>query len=112
LTLARKGDEGSRKSAIAVLEKALALNPNDTRARILLGQTYVAAGRTQDGVRELRRGVQSDPHNATALYQLSLACRKLGQAAEAEKYISEFRSLKSKGDSEPSELVTILKVLK
>ena len=112
LTLTRKGDEGSRTAAMTALARALALNPNDARARILLGQTYVTAGRTQDGVRELRRGLQSDPHNPTALYQLSLACRKLGQAAEADKYMSEFRSLKSKDDSQLSELVTILKVLK
>ncbi len=112
LTLTRKADEGSRTAALAALARALALNPNDARARILLGQTYVTAGRTQEGVRELRRGLQSDPRNATGLYQLSLACRKLGQAAEADKYMSEFRSLKSKDDSQHSELVTILKVLK
>jgi tetratricopeptide (TPR) repeat protein len=112
LALTRKGDERSRAAAMRVLERALVLKPNDTRARILLGQTYVAAGRVQDGVRELRRGVQADPQNATALYQLSLACRKLGQAAEAEKYLAAFRSIKSKSDSEASEFVTILKVLK
>jgi tetratricopeptide (TPR) repeat protein len=111
LALSRSGDAG-RRQAIPILRKALAMEPDDVKTRILLGQAYLASGRTQLGIAELERAVRTDPKNAAALYQLSLAYRKAGNTALADRHMNAFRALKASAAEEQTELVQFLKIVK
>lgn len=104
--------EPTRAEALRLLRKALAIDPNDARSRVLLGQLQIAAGRLQEGAAELERALRSDRKNKRALYQLALAYRKLGQTALSEKYTNEFAALKGKDEEDQTALVQIMKVIK
>lgn len=51
-------DLGRADAAAASLERAVAANPSDWAARLLLGKAYYRLGRTADGDRETRLGHQ------------------------------------------------------
>jgi predicted Zn-dependent protease len=72
----------------------------------------VSSGKLKQGVAELENGLKADPENTTALYQLSLAYRKQGRMAEADRAMAAFRDLKAKTNEEQTELVEILKLVK
>jgi len=111
LALNRTGDESTRPEQIALLERAIRVNPTDARAFALLGQSYVAAGRVTEGLTQLKRAVSADPRNATAHYQLSLALRRSGQIAEADRYLASFRELRAAASKQQeTELVQFLRV--
>ena len=95
-----------------MLRKALELDPNNSRSRVLLGQLEISAGRLQQGVAELERVVRSDSTNPRALYQLALAYRKLGRTALSEKYMAKFAALKQEAEDDQTALVQIMKTIK
>jgi tetratricopeptide (TPR) repeat protein len=95
LALTRAGDDSTRLEQITLLERAVRLNPSDARALTLLGQTYISAGRAAEGVSQLKRAVAADARNPTAHYQLSLALRRAGQVAEADRHLARFRELRA-----------------
>ena len=90
-----RGGEDRRPELIQVLRKALAIAPDDAKSRVLLGQTQVAEGRVKEGIAELERALASEPNNATALYQLGLAYRRLGNAKLSEQSMAAFRRVKA-----------------
>jgi tetratricopeptide (TPR) repeat protein len=109
LALSRTPKAGG-KEQIQLLQKAVELQPEDGRARTLLGQSYIGAGRLKEGITELERAVRTDPSNGTALYQLSLAHRKAGNPTLAQQKMAAFRALKSAEEQQQSELVQFLKI--
>ena len=50
---------GKRELAAARLEKAVALDPGSTAARLLLGRTYLELDRKEQGEQQLRLGQES-----------------------------------------------------
>jgi Flp pilus assembly protein TadD len=109
LAMSRTAGTGSAEQ-IQLLQKAVALQPGDGKARTLLGQSYIGAGQLTKGIAELERVIREDPKNAIALYQLSLAHRKAGNTALAQQKMAAFRALKAA--EERTELVQFLKILK
>jgi tetratricopeptide (TPR) repeat protein len=104
-----QGDQGE---AIRMLRKAIAIDPADTRSRVLLGQLEISGGRVKEGAAELERALRADKKNKRALYQLALAYRKLGQVELSKKYMAEFSMLKQKDDEDQTALVQIMKTVK
>jgi tetratricopeptide (TPR) repeat protein len=64
----------------------VAANPNNARARFLLGQVLAAAGSTQEAVEQFKALLALDPMYGKGHYALALAYRRLGdtEAARAE----------------------------
>lgn len=111
LALSRVGDESTRPEQIVLLERAIRVNPSDARAFTLLGQSYASAGRVREGLTQLKRAVSADALNPTAHYQLSLALRRSGQIAEADRYLARYRALRAAASrQQETELVQFLKV--
>jgi protein O-GlcNAc transferase len=74
-------DAGDDRDAVAVLERALALEPASTAARYQLALVYQRVNRLQDAIRLLKSVVEREPKNADALINLGMA---LSQAHEAK----------------------------
>jgi tetratricopeptide (TPR) repeat protein len=63
-------EQGQTKEAMAPLEKAVALAPNNAFCHLTLGIYYHKIGRMEDAQRELEKATVLDPENAVAHYQL------------------------------------------
>ena len=68
---------------IEVLERMLRSRPDDPRFRFGLALEYLNAGRTEDGVRELRAYLERADDEGNAWGRLGAALRRLGHEEEA-----------------------------
>jgi TolB-like protein/Tfp pilus assembly protein PilF len=69
--------------ALAELEIARRALPNDPRLFELTGYILRLRGQQEEGLRNLERAVELDPHNFNTLQQISLSYQYLGRYAEA-----------------------------
>src|SRR5437868_708398 len=78
-------DHGRRDSAgaLAELEIARRALPNDPRLFELTGYILRRRGQQEEGLQNLQRAVELDPHNFNILQQISLSYQALGRYAEA-----------------------------
>ena len=109
--LKRTGDAARRDETISALRKAVSLKPGDARPRALLGQSYLEAGRLSDAAAELEQSIRIDPENTTALYQLGLLHRDLGNRDESRSYFKRFEEVKAKQKANEGDLIQILRVV-
>ncbi len=77
-------------SAIEVLERALAIAPDDPIALLALGATYERSGRYQEAIEPLRTLVEARPDNAEGELRLAI---NLARDDETEEARSRFRHL-------------------
>jgi len=84
---------GRLPEAIAELEAATALDPDNARIKSDLGFLYLYAGRTEDAVRQQRAALALDPRLAQAHYGLGLALEKSGDGAGAHRELAEYARL-------------------
>jgi E3 SUMO-protein ligase RanBP2 len=70
---------------LAALERMLGNRPDDVRLRFGLALEYLKAGRTEDGVRELRRYLDEADDEGNGWGRLGAALRELGQDEEARQ---------------------------
>ena len=84
---------GRLPEAIAELEAATALDPDNARIKSDLGFLYLYAGRTDDAVRHQRAALALDPRLAQAHYGLGLALEKSGDGAGARRELAEYARL-------------------
>jgi eukaryotic-like serine/threonine-protein kinase len=87
-------------NAIEMFEKAVALNPNDTMMVLNLADAYRGAGRQdkarttyQQAVTAGFRELQTNPQDADVKAEVALSYAKVGNAAEAQKFIREARGI-------------------
>jgi len=109
--LRRTGDPARRDEVISSLRKAVSLKPSDARPRALLGQSYLEAGRLTEAAAELEQSIRIDPENTTALYQLGLLHRDLGNRDESRRYFKRFEEVKAKQKASEGDLIQILRVV-
>jgi Tfp pilus assembly protein PilF len=83
--------------AIAAFQQVLALDPADVGASVNLGQAYLQQRRYPEAVAALRVAVASDSFNSSALYNLGIALTRSGQAAEGQKMLERFETLRKSG---------------
>jgi tetratricopeptide (TPR) repeat protein len=113
LARAGTGDDAQRsREIIAALRRAIALNSQDARPHVSLGQAYAAAGQPDAAIGEFQKALKLERENQTALYQLSLLYRKQGNSQAAERFSRAFRASKAKAGEQESAAVQILKILK
>lgn len=63
-------EQGQTKEAIALLETAASLAPNNAYCHLSLGMAYRRLGKQEPALHELERATQIEPGNAQAHYQL------------------------------------------
>lgn len=85
---------GELDPARHLFEQAVARDPTFEDALIGLGRTLIALGRAEDALPHLKAAVTAVPDSDVAYYQLALAYRTLGNAAEQEKALAEFDRLR------------------
>jgi tetratricopeptide (TPR) repeat protein len=81
------------QEAIAPLQRAIRLNPDDAETSYLLGKAEIALNRTEAARADFERAIQLDPQNASAYYQLSRIYAGLGEAAKAREMAQRTRQL-------------------
>ena len=68
---------------LAIVEKQLALNPDDVRARVLGANALLSLGERDRGLDWTARAVVSDPEGLDTLYNAACAYARAGEADKA-----------------------------
>ena len=77
-------EQGQTKEALALLETAAALAPNNAYCRLTLGMAYRQLGQHQRAQDELEKATQLEPGNARAHYQLGRLYKELHDLDRAQ----------------------------
>jgi serine/threonine-protein kinase len=101
--------EGKAGDAMAALEKAIDLAPEDWRWPVRLGIDQYSGGNLKEAIAQLQRGVDLAPDNAVAYYDLGVANMQSGRRDVAREDLE--RSLKIEPDADTySALGTVLQL--
>jgi predicted Zn-dependent protease len=85
---------GEHDEAVTILDELLRENPRSAAVQITLAQVYVESGRAKRAIPLLREVAERAPaHKLAALYQLSLALARDGQAEEAARVGGQVRQI-------------------
>jgi tetratricopeptide (TPR) repeat protein len=84
---------GRLAEAVAELEAASALDPDNAKIRSDLGFVYLFAGRREDAIRQQRAALERDPRLAQAHYGLAQALEKGGDGPGAKREFAEYARL-------------------
>jgi len=95
-------EQGQTKEAMAPLEKAVALAPNNAFCHLTLGVSYHKVGRLEDAQRQLERATQLDPDNAVAHYQLGRLYKDMHAVDRAQAEFERTAEIKSRAARNPS----------
>ncbi len=79
----------------AELSRTLRVNPHDRRARVALADVDNRLGRPGAAVEVVKPAVQADPEDVEALYQLGVACLRLGDLGRGEIFLAEVEAANS-----------------
>jgi tetratricopeptide (TPR) repeat protein len=82
--------------AVTLAERAVALDPDNARARYAFGKSLLDIGRLRESVDELELAKQLAPGSAPVRSALASAYRQLGRSEEAKREAAIFLSLKDK----------------
>jgi tetratricopeptide (TPR) repeat protein len=96
-------EQGQTTEALGLLEKAVALAPNNAFCRLTLGVYYRKIGRLDAARQQLERATQLDPLNAVAHYQLGRVYTDLHAPDLARVEFQRTAELKSRAASPGSE---------
>lgn len=72
-------------SRVAALQKMLERRPDDSRLRYGLAVEYLSAGRTEEGIRELRTYLEASDDEGNGWGRLGAALRETGREDEARE---------------------------
>jgi len=79
-------DDGRIAEAIAEYHASIRYRANEPDAYVELGNTLIAAGREAEGVELMRRALEADPGDPTALGVLTFFAITTGNEAEAQRW--------------------------
>jgi tetratricopeptide (TPR) repeat protein len=88
--------KGQSKEALAELQRSDQLKPDMLETLVELGKAYAMENQLEQAEKTFGRMIEIDDTGdlaATAHWQLSQICRKLGKAAEAAQHLKRFREL-------------------
>lgn len=94
-------EQGQTKEALAPLEKAVTLAPNNAFCRLTLGTYYHKVGRLHDAQRELEQATKLEPENAVAHYQLGRLYKDMHVMDRAQAEFDRTAELKSRAAKNP-----------
>lgn len=84
------------QAAIAILQRALKLDPKLSQAHFELGKLYASAGRNAEAIQQLESALRLSPDLEAAHYRLAQLYQKSGQTALANRHFAKHRELKDK----------------
>ena len=87
---------GAFDKAREYFDAALKYYPEFQEARVGLGRVLNTLGKSDRALAHLREAVALDPEDEVAHYQLALAHKALGNAAEQQKSLAEFQRLRER----------------
>jgi len=93
------GDRTADSQVIAVLQKAISINPSEADPHSELGNFLLTQGKDQQALKELETAAKLDADSSSIRYSLSRAYRRLGRNQEASKAMADYQRLKTKEDS-------------
>ncbi|MGA8866682.1 MAG: tetratricopeptide repeat protein [Candidatus Sulfotelmatobacter sp.] len=88
--------QGRAQEAVAPLEKAVALAPNNAFCRLKLGIAYLRSRQLEGAQRELEKATQLDPDSAAAHYQLGKLYREMHALDRAKAEFDRTGELQSR----------------
>ena len=83
---------GPTPRSTELLERLVAIEPQNADALYLLGQNLLHDGKTQEAIRRWKAAVAADPANSSALYNLARTLTSVHDP-EAKEYMSRFQAL-------------------
>ncbi|UCG57787.1 MAG: tetratricopeptide repeat protein, partial [Phycisphaerales bacterium] len=86
---------GRKDEAVEYLREELQNWPDSSLTHFLLGQGYLQRKEYAKAKEHYLKRIEYDPEHPNAYYGLFIACSKLKQSEEAEKYMNIFKKLKS-----------------
>jgi tetratricopeptide (TPR) repeat protein len=85
------------RRAADLLQKAVAINPDNANTQFLLGQCLEKLGRTDEAIKHWKEAIRIDPEQSEALYNLARALNRMHDP-EAQRYQSRFDELEKRND--------------
>jgi tetratricopeptide (TPR) repeat protein len=89
-------EQGQAKDALVLLEKAVALAPEDAFCRMKLGIAYRQADRLNDAQRELEKAAQLEPDNPAIHFQLGRLYKQMHMLDRAQAEFDRTAELQSR----------------
>jgi tetratricopeptide (TPR) repeat protein len=83
------------EEALSDIDKALAICPNLTEARVDRGRALIRLNREAEAIRDLQAAAQSSPNESSIHFFLAQAYRKTGRAQEAQSEMQLFNKLEA-----------------
>jgi tetratricopeptide (TPR) repeat protein len=83
--------------AIAEFQKVLKIDADDVGANINVGQIFAQQKDYPAAIAAFRKGINAEPYNETALYNLGLLLSRTGHKEEGQRLLQKFQQLKQSG---------------
>jgi len=87
-------DSDEFRQAQAAAEKAVKLQPNFARARLVLSRLYMQSGKFDRAATQAQEAVNLAPDNVTIMYNLILATKRTGRAEQLPQLVKRLNELK------------------
>jgi len=87
-------DSDEFREAQAAAEKAVKLQPNFARARLVLSRLYMQSGKFDTAAIQAQEAAKLAPDNVTIMYNLILATNHTGKAEQIPQLIKRLKELK------------------
>ena len=84
---------GDSPQATPVLERLVAIDPENAAAHYMLGQNLLRQGKSVEAIAHWKTAVKLDPQNSSSLYNLARALAKSNDP-EAQEYMERFQKLR------------------
>lgn len=91
---------GRASEAVAVIRRAISLNPENKDYSELLAQAFEASGNSEDAIAELRRMIAADPTNSSLPRLMARMQARMGRIDEAVATIRAAMAKQPQGDQE------------
>jgi tetratricopeptide (TPR) repeat protein len=98
--LALQLNEGRIEDTVAILRKAVALEPGFADSHYELGRALETAGETDEAIRQFRECLQLDPKLFKAQYRLAILYKKRGESARSVAALKAFEQAQKSGNPE------------
>jgi len=92
------------REAQAAAERAVKLQPDFARARLLLSRLYMQSGKFERARTQAAEAVKLAPDNVTMMYSLILATRRTGKTEELPRLVERLNELKEASSRKHHEL--------
>ncbi len=92
------------REAQAAAERAVRLQPNSARARLVLSRLYMQAGKFDRAGTEAAEAVKLAPDNVTIMYNLILATKRTGRTEQLPQLVRRLNELKEASSRKRHEL--------